>query len=82
MKPGESDRSSLPQVLCELSSGLFSKGIIPPNEVDRNIMDDTTRNLVETAHRNLRDWTIIKEYIKGLEYLLENLEPFEGNQPS
>ena len=40
-------------------------------EVPREIMPENVRNLEDTSYRNLRDWYIYRDYMNGLEYVVD-----------
>ena len=49
---------------------MLEKGIIPEEDVSRNIMAPDVRDIEDESYRNLRDWYIYRDYMNGLEYVV------------
>lgn len=58
------------QVLCELQVAMLEKGIVPEEDVSRQIMASDVRDIEDESYRNLRDWYIYRDYMNGLEYVV------------
>ena len=58
------------QVLCELQVAMLEKGIMPEDDVSREIMASDVRDIEDESYRNLRDWYIYRDYMNGLEYVV------------
>ena len=61
------------QVLCEIEYALLQKGVPEEDlaEIPREIIPDRIRNLEDQSYRNLRDWYIYRDYMNGLEYVVD-----------
>lgn len=65
------------QVLCELQMALAERGVGPRADVTREVMSREYRDMsVSATYRNLRDWLIFRDYMNGLEYIIEVFEQF------
>ena len=60
-------------MLCEIEYALLQKGFSEEEleEVPREIMPEKVRHLEDASYRNLRDWYIYRDYMNGLEYVVE-----------
>ena len=58
------------QVLCELQIAMLEKGVKPKENIRRNIMGENIRDVESDSYRNIRDWSIYRDYMNGLEYAL------------
>lgn len=71
----EFDRAQfgLKMVLCEIEYALLQKGVPEEElaEVPREIIPMRIRNLEDQSYRNLRDWYIYRDYMNGLEYVVD-----------
>ncbi|XP_012281598.1 uncharacterized protein LOC105700377 isoform X2 [Orussus abietinus] len=62
-------------VLCELQVALVERGVTPRPDVTRDAMSSEYRAMSESAtYRNLRDWLIFRDYMNGLEYVVQVFE--------
>ena len=70
------------QVLCEMEYALLQKGIQEHEleKVQRDIVPEDLRNLEHQSSRNLRDWLIYRDYINGLEYVIDAFDHLKMNQ--
>ena len=61
------------QVLCEIEYALLQKGVPEDDlaEIPREIIPMKIRNLEDQSYRNLRDWYIYRDYMNGLEYVVD-----------
>uniref|UniRef100_A0A6V7LR45 Uncharacterized protein n=1 Tax=Bracon brevicornis TaxID=1563983 RepID=A0A6V7LR45_9HYME len=68
--------SSLLQVLCELQVAIIERGSSPRNNVSREVMSNEYRDQMsaQTTNRVIRDWLIFRDYMNGLEYIIQLLE--------
>ena len=59
--------------MCEVETALLQKGVKEHEliEVPRNIVPEKVRNLQDESYRNLRDWNIYRDYMNGLEYVVD-----------
>jgi len=82
----EFDRAQfeLKTVLCELEYALIQKGV-PVSELDavpREIVPTEVRHLEDESYRNLRDWYIYRDYMNGLEYVIDAFNHIRANPNS
>jgi hypothetical protein len=49
---------------------MLEKGIVPEEDVSRQIMAPDVRDIEDESYRNLRDWYIYRDYMNGLEYVV------------
>ncbi|GLH12070.1 Uncharacterized protein GBIM_16826 [Gryllus bimaculatus] len=77
-----SDQSVVQQTLCEVQVLMVERNVRQHPDVQRDLMDSNVRQNNSTSHRNLRDWLIYRDYMNGLEYVIEVLEHFERQYPS
>ncbi|XP_014231965.1 uncharacterized protein LOC106655883 isoform X4 [Trichogramma pretiosum] len=62
----------LRSVLCEVQMALAERNVPQREDIDRDIMPEEYRNMWTSAtYRNLRDWLIYRDYMNGLEYIVE-----------
>ncbi|XP_024947461.1 uncharacterized protein LOC107274437 isoform X2 [Cephus cinctus] len=62
-------------VLCELQVALAERGVTPRADVTRDAMSSEYRFMSKSAtYRNLRDWLIFRDYMNGLEYVVQVFE--------
>ncbi|KAF3427991.1 hypothetical protein E2986_05755 [Frieseomelitta varia] len=62
-------------VLCELQVALVERQLSSRPDVTRDIMKPEFRNLSSSeTFRNLRDWLIFRDYMNGLEYVVQVFE--------
>ena len=59
----------MPACLCESFCGK-EKGVKPKENIRRNIMGENIRDVESDSYRNIRDWSIYRDYMNGLEYAL------------
>lgn len=63
------------QVLCELQVALVERGVTPRPDVTRSAMLPEYRAMSSSVtYRNLRDWLIFRDYMNGLEYVVQIFE--------
>lgn len=63
---------TLLQILCEVSMAIYELNETPETHVTREIMPAEARRSAD--NRSLRDWLILREYITGLQYVIETFE--------
>lgn len=68
--------------LCEVQSFMMERSVQQHPDIHRGLMDRSVRQNSNTSHRNLRDWLIYRDYMNGLEYVIEVLEHFERKYPT
>ena len=68
------------QVLCELQIAMLEKGIEPKENVRRDIMKENIRDVDSDSYRNIRDWSIYRDYMNGLEYALSVFSHIKHNE--
>ncbi|KAK7866986.1 hypothetical protein R5R35_006819 [Gryllus longicercus] len=73
---------ALKATLCEVQVLMVERNVRQHPDVQRDLMDSNVRQNNSTSHRNLRDWLIYRDYMNGLEYVIEVLEHFERQYPS
>lgn len=62
-------------VLCELQVALVERQLSPRPDVKRDIMRSEYRSMSSSeTYRNLRDWVIFRDYMNGLEYVVQVFE--------
>ncbi len=74
--------SSYFQVLCELQIAMLEKGIFFEEDVTRTIMSPEIRDIQDESYRNLRDWYIFRDYMKGLEYAVHTFNHLSNHKLS
>ncbi|VVC33228.1 Hypothetical protein CINCED_3A022227 [Cinara cedri] len=62
----------LKAILCEVSMAIYDINETPEQYVTRDIMPEESRT--SDNQRSLRDWLILREYITGLQYVIETFE--------
>ncbi|XP_033322999.2 uncharacterized protein LOC117218593 [Megalopta genalis] len=63
---------NLRTVLCELQVALVERQLSPRPDVTRDIMKSELRAMsTSETFRNLRDWVIFRDYMNGLEYVVQ-----------
>lgn len=68
---------NLRAVLCELQMALAERGVGLRADVSREVMPSDFRDMSDSAtFRNLRDWLIFRDYMNGLEYIVQVFEHF------
>ncbi|XP_076669287.1 uncharacterized protein LOC143369349 [Andrena cerasifolii] len=66
---------NLRTVLCELQVALVERQLSPRPDVTRDIMKPEFRAVSSSeTYRNLRDWLIFRDYMNGLEYVVQVFE--------
>jgi hypothetical protein len=65
----------LKYVLCELQIAMLEKSI-SHEDITREIMSQTYRDMDDRTARNLRDWLIFRDYVNVLEYLRQVFKYF------
>lgn len=67
------------QVLCEVQVALMERGVQPRVDVTRAAMSNEYRLLgTSTTYRNVRDWLIFRDYMNGLEFVIEVFDHLRG----
>lgn len=62
-------------VLCELQVALVERQLSSRPDVTRDIMKSEYRGMSSSeTYRNLRDWLIFRDYMNGLEYVVQVFE--------
>ncbi|EZA52733.1 hypothetical protein X777_07114 [Ooceraea biroi] len=61
-------------VLCEIQVALVERGITQRPDITRDIMVPSIRNMDSETYRDLRDWMIFRDYMNGLEYVVQVFE--------
>ncbi|XP_076345868.1 uncharacterized protein LOC143244664 isoform X2 [Tachypleus tridentatus] len=59
------------EVLCELQLGMYTLKIRQNPDVMKNVMSTEYRDIPEESKRNLRDYLILRDYLKSITYILE-----------
>ncbi|XP_059471292.1 uncharacterized protein LOC132194179 isoform X2 [Neocloeon triangulifer] len=69
---------SLRSVLCEIHAAMIERGVKQHPDITRDIMSREFRNMNKgnSSVRNLRDWFIFRDYMNGLEYVIDVFEYF------
>ncbi|XP_065353161.1 uncharacterized protein LOC135948035 isoform X2 [Cloeon dipterum] len=69
---------SLRSVLCEIHAAMIERGVKQHADITRDIMSREFRNMSKgnSSVRNLRDWFIFRDYMNGLEYVIDVFEYF------
>lgn len=71
------------QVLCELQVALVERQLSSRPDVTRDIMSPEFRAISSSeTFRNLRDWLIFRDYMNGLEYVVQVFEHLRRNLQS
>ena len=63
------------QVLCELQIAMLEKSITY-QDITREIMSQSYRDLDSKTARDIRDWLIFRDYVNVLEYLKQVFKHF------
>lgn len=63
--------NNLTQVLCELQLGIYVLRIPTSPDVLRSVMSQTYRDIGIRSRRDLRDYLILRDYIKATEFVTE-----------
>ncbi|KAL6262735.1 hypothetical protein P5V15_005525 [Pogonomyrmex californicus] len=58
-------------VLCEIQVALDERSLTRRPDVTRDIMADEYRLMTSLTFRDLRSWLIYREYMNGLEYVIQ-----------
>lgn len=65
------------QVLCEVQVAMQEQGVVQHPDVSPDIMAPAFRDPnMNSTFRNVRDWIILRDYMNGLEYIIQLLEFF------
>ena len=67
------------QVLCELQIAMLEKGVEQNEDIGRDIMGENIRDVESDSYRNIRDWSIYRDYMNGLEYALSVFNHMKHN---
>lgn len=59
------------QVLCEIQVALEERSVTRRPDVTRDVMTSDFRTMTDMTYRDLRDWLIFREYMNGLEYVIQ-----------
>ncbi|XP_043581291.1 uncharacterized protein LOC122567126 [Bombus pyrosoma] len=74
-KQFKATETALRTVLCELQVALVERQLSPRPDVSRDIMKSDIRSLASSeTYRRLRDWVIFRDYMNGLEYVVQVFE--------
>lgn len=71
--------NELVQVLCELQRSMTILDIKPNADVERKIMKQTRRNIKTQTFRNVRDYLILRDYIKAVDYVFTIFSYLKAN---
>ncbi|KAK2584107.1 hypothetical protein KPH14_006548 [Odynerus spinipes] len=64
--------SRLQMVLCELQVALVERAVPLRPDVTRDVMSDKYRSMSSsTTFRRLRDWLIFRDYMNGIQYVVQ-----------
>ncbi|XP_034235312.1 uncharacterized protein LOC117641792 [Thrips palmi] len=75
------DESLLRNVLCEVQVAMQEQGVVQHPDVSPDIMGPAFRDpTMNSTFRNVRDWIILRDYMNGLEYIIQTLEYFSKPQ--
>ncbi|KAK3919377.1 hypothetical protein KUF71_008504 [Frankliniella fusca] len=75
------EESLLRNVLCEVQVAMAEQGVLQHPDVTPDIMAKSFRDPnMNTGWRNVRDWIILRDYMNGLEYIIQLLEYFSRPQ--
>lgn len=58
-------------VLCEIQVALEERSVTRRPDVTRDVMTSDFRTMTDMTFRDLRDWLIFREYMNGLEYVVQ-----------
>ncbi|XP_011878734.1 PREDICTED: uncharacterized protein LOC105568007 [Vollenhovia emeryi] len=58
-------------VLCEIQVALEERSVTRRPDVTRDVMTSDFRTMTDMTFRDLRDWLIFREYMNGLEYVIQ-----------
>ncbi|XP_018395709.1 PREDICTED: uncharacterized protein LOC108774167, partial [Cyphomyrmex costatus] len=58
-------------VLCEIQVAIEERSVTRRPDVTRDIMPPDFRKTTDMTSRDLRDWLIFREYMNGLEYVIQ-----------
>ncbi|XP_011158053.1 uncharacterized protein LOC105194690 [Solenopsis invicta] len=58
-------------VLCEIQVALEERSVTRRPDVTRDVMTPDFRTMTDMTFRDLRDWLIFREYMNGLEYVIQ-----------
>lgn len=64
-------QNNLGQLLCELQLGIVHFNVAKNPDVLRDVMSHEYRDIKQDSQRNLRDYIILREYIKLTKYISE-----------
>lgn len=67
-------------VLCELRHAMIRFDVKPNQDITKDVMDKTLRDMDGERARNLRDAVILKEYVRSLEVLHALFYHYESTQ--
>jgi len=72
---------ALKTLLCEIEYAMLQKGMKEHEleEIPRDIMPENVRHLEDASYRNLRDWYIYRDYMNGLEYVVDAFNFLKNN---
>jgi len=59
------------QVLCEIQVAIEERSVTRRPDVTRDVMTSDFRTMTDMTSRDLRDWLIFREYMNGLEYVIQ-----------
>ena len=62
--------------MCELQVALIERAVTLRPDVTRTVMGPQFRNMTENTYRHLRDWLIFRDYMNGLEFIVQVFEHF------
>ncbi|EGI69027.1 hypothetical protein G5I_02195 [Acromyrmex echinatior] len=58
-------------VLCEIQVAIEERSVTRRPDVTRDVMTSDFRTMTDMTSRDLRDWLIFREYMNGLEYVIQ-----------
>lgn len=73
---------NLGAVLCMLQTALVERAVTFKQDVPPTIMNHEYRNMKAETYRNLRDFLIFRDYVNGLEFILQVFDHLQSKLTS
>ncbi|XP_043464469.1 uncharacterized protein LOC122499933 isoform X2 [Leptopilina heterotoma] len=73
---------NLGAVLCMLQTALVERAVTFKQDVSPTIMNHEYRNMKAETYRNLRDFLIFRDYVNGLEFILQVFDHLQSKLTS